>query len=371
MNTALYVAAGGGGDALAALMLARAIEDDGRLPTVVSYSWDRYLIDPAPGPRHVRDFEGLRRLTDHTWQVIADSGLRAGGTSGLSLLARHTPARFVLMDPALGAVGIRQQLRELIDHLSVDQVTLVDVGGDVAAHGDEATLLSPLADSLALAAVVELPVPAVVAIVGLGLDGELPEDRVRDDLLGIGAETRKLAAVHVRPYLSTLEHHPSEATMLTAAAALGVTGRAEIRDKGALVALHARSADAFLAAPDAVLGLNTVAQKLTDTQSLDQADTITREVCGHTELDHERRKAQALAHHRPPEPGAAELRARFQEYRRAAASRGADLVSFRRLTEVLGMRHYDPPSMRALIGDFAFPDLPLCRIVPGSAYTDG
>ena len=119
------------------------------------------------------------------------------------------------------------------------------------------------------------------------------------------------------------------------------------------------------------LGLNTVAQKLTDTESLDQAEAITREVCGHTELDHERRKAQALAHYRPPEPGAEELRARFQEYRRAAALRGADLVSFRRLTEVLEMRRYDPPSMRALIGDSAFPDLPLCRIVPGSAHNDG
>jgi len=48
------------------------------------------------------------------------------------------------MDPTGGAVGIRQQIRELIGLLSAGSVMLVDVGGDVAAHGDEPTLLSPL-----------------------------------------------------------------------------------------------------------------------------------------------------------------------------------------------------------------------------------
>jgi hypothetical protein len=97
-----------------------------------------------------------------------------------------------------------------------------------------------------------------------------------------------------------------------------------------------------------------------------QAEAITREICGHTELDHERRKADALAHHRASEPAADELLARFQQYQHDAAVRGADLVSFRRLTEVLGKHRYDPPGMRTLVGNLAVPDLPLCRITPAN-----
>jgi hypothetical protein len=363
MSRALYVAAGGGGDALAALMLSRAIQGGGPEPVVLSYSWDRYLIDPSPGPRVVSEFASLQQVTEHAWEVTAESSLPGGGVSGLALLARHTPARFVLIDPSQGAAGIRQELRELISQLPVDHVTLVDVGGDVAAHGDESTLLSPLGDSLALAAITDLPVPTNVAIVGLGLDGELPDGEVRGELIDGGAEITRLGAVHVQPYLSALEHHPSEATMLVAAAAMGVTGRAEIRDKGALVPVNDHGADVFLCSRESILGHNAVAQKLTDTQSFSEAESITREFCGRTELDHERRKARALADNRPNEPGVDELQTRFQEYRRAAAVRGVDLVSFRRLTEVLGKHRYDPPAVRALIGNLAFPDLPLCRLM--------
>ncbi|RZU52925.1 hypothetical protein EV385_4809 [Krasilnikovia cinnamomea] len=362
MSNDLYVAAGGGGDALAALMLCRALGGSNSAPTVASYSWDRYLIDPAPGPRQVQDFVGLRQLTEHAWEVTADSNLAAGGVSGLTVLARHTPARFMVMDPARGAAGLRQQLREVIDHLSVDRVTLVDVGGDVAAHGSEASLLSPLGDALALAATAELPVPTDVAVIGPGLDGELPDDELRNALVAMGADVRKLRIAHVRPFLPALEHHPSEATMLVAAAAMGASGRAEIRDKGALVSLTDHSTDAFLTSSDSVLERNAIAQKLIATESFDQAEAITREICGRTELDHERRKSEMLAHRRTGDPSAEELRSRLREYREAAAARGADFVSFRRLTEVLGLHRYDPTRMRALVGDLAFHELPLCRI---------
>lgn len=172
MSRPLYVAAGGGGDALAALTVRDAMDDSGTPPVVASYSWDRYLIDPAPGPRSPTDFSRLERLTEHCWEVTGDSRLKAVGTSGLTVLARHTPARFVLLDPRDGAVGLRRQISELVDYLSADRVTLVDVGGDVAARGDEPTLLSPLGDSLALAALVGLPVATDAAIVGPGVDGE-------------------------------------------------------------------------------------------------------------------------------------------------------------------------------------------------------
>jgi len=359
MSRSIYVAAGGGGDALASLMLAPA--GPASAPIVLSYSWDRYLIDPNPGPRTPADFQGLARLTRNCWEVTPESSLPAGGVSGLTLLARHAEARFVLIDPGGGAEGIRVQISELLDHFRADDLVLVDVGGDVAAHGTESTLLSPLADALTLAAVATAEAPATVAILGPGLDGELPAHQVRDDLTRAGAKQLRLRPSDVDPHLSCLNVHPSEATLLVAAAAKGLHGRAEIRDKGALVTLSSGSADMFLLPAVAVLEINEVAAALTGTHSFGDAERRTEAICGRTELDHERRKAAALAHGRPAEPTAAELRRLATDYCAAAARRGVDLITFRKLTEAIGKHHYDPPAVRELVGALAFPDLPLLR----------
>jgi hypothetical protein len=188
----------------------------------------------------------------------------------------------------------------------------------------------------------------------LGLDGELPESDVRGELINAGSEITTLDASDVSPHLSALEYHPSEATMLVAASAIGVTGLAEIRDKGALVPVNRTSADAYIAPCDAILGLNAVAQALVGTRHFGDAEALTRGICGRTELDHECRKATAHAHNRSSELNVQQLRLRFRGYCESAAQRGVDLVSFRRLTEVIGKHRYDPPAMRALLGDLAF-----------------
>src|SRR4029450_11965803 len=95
--TTLLVAAGGGGDALASLLVSQRLLDDGQAPVVASYSWDRRILDPMPGPRFPVDFESTRRLTPRSVEIIAHSRLRSGGVSSVQLLAEATPARFVLL----------------------------------------------------------------------------------------------------------------------------------------------------------------------------------------------------------------------------------------------------------------------------------
>jgi hypothetical protein len=58
-GTTLLVAAGGGGDALASLLLSRQLSADSKVPVVASYSWDRRILDPLPGPRSITDFGGV------------------------------------------------------------------------------------------------------------------------------------------------------------------------------------------------------------------------------------------------------------------------------------------------------------------------
>jgi hypothetical protein len=91
-------------------------------------------------------------------------------------------------------------------------------------------------------------------------------------------------------------------------------------------------------------------------------ESVTRELCGRTELNHERRKAASLAETAYAPPNAKDLQARIATHRRRASDHGATLISFRRLGEVAGLRTYKPDLIRAAAGELAYDDVPLCRL---------
>lgn len=110
------------------------------------------------------------------------------------------------------------------------------------AHGDETELLSPMADSLALAGTSDLQVPVRVRVLGLGLDGELIESdlcRRLNDLGGVLDGTIVRAAAEA--LLSLFDWYPSEAAALLVGAAIGLRGTAEIRDHRRPVQLRRES----------------------------------------------------------------------------------------------------------------------------------
>ena len=358
-RTTLLVAAGGGGDALASLLVSRRLRNDGEIPIVASYSWDRRILDPMPGPRSSADFEVTQRLTPRNIEITAESRLYSGGLSTLRLLAEETSAQFILLDPSNGALGMRQQLIELVEHFAFASVLLVDVGGDLIATGTEERLRSPLADSLALATLADFPVPVQVVIAGPGLDGELAPSYVRSRCLAVGgAFFGRLVASDVEPYFPALAQHPSEATTLLAAAAVGVTGRAEIRDNADVVSLDDGSADVYVLDASSAVASNQIAKKLMTTRSMAEAEAATVAICGRSELDYERRKATILVSAKPPT--AEEMRDRLQNYWSSSTARGITLATFRRLGEVMRLTSYDAKLIRALAGAHADRRLALC-----------
>ncbi len=85
-----------------------------------------------------------------------------------------------------------------------------------------------------LAATDGLPVPVLVAVAGLGLDGEVPAPQPRryaEELTGERPSFR-LDPAAVAPFAEVLAWHPSEATGLLWLAAAGARGVAEIRGDG-------------------------------------------------------------------------------------------------------------------------------------------
>ncbi|MGP4083331.1 DUF1152 domain-containing protein [Streptomyces sp. KR55] len=347
--TRLIVAAGGGGDAVAAAMLDAALYGDGDDQAVIlTYAWDRLLIDPVPGPRGPDDFTGLEPITPAVWQVPAEARPIAPAGSTLPRLAAELPHTFALIDPRQGAEGVTRQLEELIDHLEPESIDLLDVGGDALARGDEPTLKSPLADALTLAACGQVNAPIRLLIAGHGLDGELPLDDLRGTL---GPLVHTFTAKDAEPISSVLEWHPSEATGMLAATARGVRGTCEVRDAGLPIPLTDESPTVHAVDLDEALSRNELACAIMATATLDEVEALSREICGFSEIDYERNKALWLKEQSPTRLDAESLLPALARFEAEARSRGVTHTTFRHLTEALNLNGTQRDDLRRLLID--------------------
>jgi hypothetical protein len=339
---ALFVATGGGGDALGALMLSQALAVEP--VATATFAWERKMFDPRPGPRIPAEFSGLRPFGSHNWRIPPDARL-AEGVSFLPQLAARSARPLFLLDATDGTVGLGRQLAELAQRTQATITILVDVGGDVLATGREPGLRSPLADALVLAAAEQIP-GAYVFCMGLGLDGELSENEWRTTVAeaerhgwGRSARLSRRVAAGFRPHF---KWHPSEATGMTCLAAMGFRGQVELRGEGLSVSLTQDSARVHRFAYEAVLARNQVARAVASACSLQEAERLALRVCDSTELDAERKVARnntaAMLADTPPWRGFDEHESMLLDYCDQAAARGIRYLTFRRIAEVLGMR---------------------------------
>lgn len=334
----LFVAAGGGGDVLGAMMLAEALGSN--VAGVASFAWERKMFDPHPGPRAPVDFARLRRVGVRNWQVLLSSHLRSGH-SFLPRIAQQARAPLFLLDPSHGTVGLRGQLEELSVLTKVTNVVLVDVGGDIVATGREPGLRSPLADALVLAAADRLKNLQVVCL-GMGLDGELPEAAIHSWLRAAthhGWGTPAPLPVKVATRCLTQFHwHPSEVTMLTCLAAMGYRGKAELRADGLTANLNSLSAQMWRFDYRSVLRRNRIAGAISSAESLLEVEDIVRSFRGgHSEIDQER---HAIKLHRSRASEGADFAALepvLLAYSDGARRRGIRYLTLRRVAEVLGL----------------------------------
>lgn len=323
----LYVAAGGGGDAVGVLLARRLLDPKASDPPLVSTcAWERLGVDPVPGPRARHEFVGLGTVGNVSAEILGSSDTRPPGRSMLPRLAAETPARIFLHDFERGAVGLAHQLSQLADSLDADSFTVLDVGGDVVARGDEHSLLSPLADSLTLAACIRTSIPTRVAVLGPGVDAELSAEAVRTRLEALeAARIGTIAADDVLALEHVLSWHPTEATTLVAASGLGIRGRVDMRRGLDPVPLTEQSADLWVAdrlEPETL----PLAYALTETASLDQAEEVMRRIAV-DELDYERERAVRMRKHQAPSFE------RLDRFARLRMDAGATHVTKRRLRE--------------------------------------
>lgn len=347
----LYVAAGGGGDPIGALIAARTVTVDPAPPLIATYAWERPEVDPTARPLGRRDFTGLTREAGATAFTPATRARPPAGST-MPGLARDLPARLLLLDPARGLTSLSRQI-EAMAEAAGGRIRVIDVGGDVLTHGDEPTLRSPFGDALTLAACRLTGVPTTVYVAGLGLDGEIDEQLLLERLTGRHPLTPGPDAASAAG--PALAWHPSEASALWAAAVHGARGT--VRTVHRTVRLTPVSPRLYHLPLREAVGHNPVARALLDERpaTLEAAADLSHRLTGIPGLAPECDRApgdHALA-------GSAALLDQEQAMRtlREAAD-GADHVTLRYAARALDLPWTAIPSLREALGG----DTPLLRL---------
>lgn len=335
----LVIAAGGGGDAITGSVLAGPL-GLAEPPIMMTYSWDRLMIDPLPGPRSADDFTGLRQLAPNILEVLPSTKPISPARSLLPRLAAQLPARILLLDPTDGAIGMAIQISAAATYFHAETITVIDVGGDALTTGSDPGLRSPLADQLALAACVRTGLPSQLIIAAPGIDGELSPTTITTRLNQLGAhQLPHLTSTDLTPIRSVFTWHPSEASGLLAAAVTGRRGHVEIRDAGDHIELTTATPTLFAVAANNALPTTPAAQ-LTDSPSLTDAETIIHKATGISEIRYETTKAARL-HNRPAHIPTPHDLPDIDRHAQHAHQHGADFITVRRLSELLGATTLD------------------------------
>ena len=261
-------------------------------------AWERFAVDPRPGPRPVEEISGGERLDPGA--VLADAGTTTD--SGISFaeagVAEHLGTTTVLIDVTGGAVGAAGGVAAAMERVECDLLLGVDVGGDVLGRGDEKGLASPLCDAVMVAATLRTTggQTPLLAVIGAGCDGELATGQVLDRVAALGRAGAWVGSWGVTPEIGAeleraADRVPTEASLMVARCARGETGAVPIRGGRRQVELGPAGALAFFFDSGIAVGELPLAAAVANSESIDEARDALAGLGVRTELDYERDRA--------------------------------------------------------------------------------
>jgi hypothetical protein len=299
-SRALVLGVGGGGDVVGALATARFLEFCGVPFHLGGLPWERFVYDPAPGPRSLLEIENINRIIHpHAWTVNGQTQTRDGIRFTETEMAALYGQEVVHIDLNSGVTGAVAGLEAAAADLGADLIVGVDVGGDSLAHGSEPGLRSPLADAIMLAAFMKLEkkgYQTLWGVFGYGSDGELTTDEIEHALAKVAAAGGLLGAWALTPQIvreleDVIEKVPTEASALPLRCARGAWGETAIRYDERRVKLTPLTTLTFYLSPGVVFhAVAQPAQAVVDSTSLEEANDMLHRLLIKSELDIERER---------------------------------------------------------------------------------
>ena len=302
----LVIGMGGGGDVVGALATAEPARlYDGADPVLGGLTWERRPFDPVPGPRAATEITGAEELASGVLLAGPETRLRDREVVfAESRMADFLGQPTVLIDINGGPAAVAAGLAEAVDALKCDLIVLVDVGGDVIAHGDEPGLRSPLADAVMLAAGGRLSTsgqPVLLGVFGIGCDAELTPDEVLARLASVAEAgglcgARGLTGPVAERMEASMELVSTEASAQAVRAFRGASGTSTIRGGTRTLELSPTAAMTFYLDVDITINsAGRLARAVADAGSLEEANDALNALGVSTELDYERDAAGAVS----------------------------------------------------------------------------
>lgn len=297
---ALLIGMGGGGDVVGALGVTDLLDGLRTEFVLGGVAWERSPIDPRPGPRSLDEIRGGRPCGSAAVLTEGSTTTLDGVEFSESRMATHLGRPVLLLDITGGPQAVATGLAEAAAELDCDTIVLLDVGGDVLAHGHEAGLASPLCDAIVLAAGLFLAKSneVIAAVYGPGCDGELTPDEVLQRITELQSADALLGAWGLTPRAGELvesaaEVVPTEASLMAVRCARGERGKAPIRGGRRHVEMTPLGALTFFFDPvAAATSAVPLATAVSPAGSLEEAHDALTAMGVRTELELERARAR-------------------------------------------------------------------------------
>jgi len=292
---------GGGGDVVGTLAITDLLDGLETEWVLGGVAWERSPIDPRPGPRSLDEIRGGRPCGSAAVLTEGSTTTLDGVELSESHMATHLGRPVLLLDITGGPEALAGGLAEAVVELECDAVVLLDVGGDVLAHGEEAGLASPLCDAIVLAAGLSLAKSheVVGAVYGPGCDGELTPEEVLQRITELQSADALLGAWGLTPHACELVEAaadvvPTEASLMAVRCARGERGKVPIRGGRRSVDLTPLGALTFFFDPTpAAKSAVPLATAVSPAGSLEEARAALNSIGVKTELELERERARA------------------------------------------------------------------------------
>ena len=282
IKKALIIGIGGGADIVGTIPMKSYLEEHGIECYLGGLPWERYSIDPYPGPRSFSEIQKKRNFNQSICFITDKTLTKDGLQFSESKVANFVKNKIIFVNIFNSIRSIAADLIEFINDKKIDYVVGVDVGGDVLALGDEKGLASPLADSIMLNVlkIIEAKCLTHLGVLGYGSDGELKISEINKCMAIASSKKGLVGSVGLstdayKTMKEIVKKVETDASRIPLLSFEGSYGNHPIRRGRIQVEVHPMSQITFLFSPTIVFkNLSKPARLISKSKSFYQANEI-------------------------------------------------------------------------------------------------